>query len=451
MEVGSLPFLPPNRVPPMRRSSVLVIGLLLIQAAPDGLLAQAGPGQPGTSAPLRVFLDCQSGCDDAFIRTELTWVDYVRDRGDADLHVLVTSQATGSGGREYHLRFIGLRSLQGQDLERTFTTPAAATGDQIRTRLVEVLGVGLVRFVAGRPEAEHLRVSVARPPGEAPGAAPAHDPWNRWVFTVGGNGFLNGESRSRANSLSGFVRARRITDAWKLDLSVSGSRSDNTFTLSDGEEFTSKVRSYSGGFLLGRSVGDRMAAGIRMTGRNSTRNNEDLVLRPMAVVEYSLFPYRESTRRLVTLEYGIGGYAANYTEETIFGETSEVLARHYLSLAVDLRQPWGSLGLGANVQSYLRDFGQNRVGLYTSMNVRIIRGLTFNAFADYGRPRDQLSLPRGEASDEEVLLRLRQLETNYTYFVNFGLQYSFGSLFSAVVNPRLRGADPASGGGAIFF
>lgn len=423
-----------------------VVGACLLLVLSQSLAAQPAPPQP-----LRLFLDCQTGCDDSFVRTELTWVDYVRARQDADLHVLVTSQVTGGGGREYHLRFMGLRALAGQDGELRFTTPTAATSDQIRNRLVETLSLGLVRYVADRPEAERLRVTFARPTVSDQPAGPVHDAWNRWVFTVSGNGNLFGESRNTSNSYSGSLRARRITDQWKLDVVVSGNRSNSTFTLSDGTEFTSKVRGYSGGVLLGRSLGARMATGVRLNGRNSTRNNEDLVLRPTAVVEFSLYPYRESTRRLVTLEYGVGAYSAEYTEETIFGVTSEVLARQYIAMSVDLRQPWGSVGLGASFQHYLRDFAQNRIGLSGSTNVRLAKGLSLNLFADYGRPRDQLSLPRGEASDEEVLLRLRQLQTNYTYYTSFGLSYSFGSIFSPVVNPRLRGSDPAGGGGVFFF
>ncbi len=58
----------------------------------------------------KVFIDCWR-CDRDYIRTEITYVNYVRDRKDADIHLLVTDQGTGSGGREYTLAFIGLKSL----------------------------------------------------------------------------------------------------------------------------------------------------------------------------------------------------------------------------------------------------------------------------------------------------------------------------------------------------
>jgi hypothetical protein len=55
--------------------------------------------------------------------------------------------------------------------------------------------------------------------------------------------------------------------------------------------------------------------------------------------------------------------------------------------------------------------------------------------------RDQLYLPAGDATEEEVLLRLRQLETSYFYQVSFGVSYTFGSIYNSVVNPRLNSAN----------
>ena len=65
-------------------------------------------------------------------------------------------------------------------------------------------------------------------------------------------------------------------------------------------------------------------------------------------------------------------------------------------------------------------------------------------FGEFSRTRDQIYLPRGEASTEEILLRQRQLLTGYQYFFNFGISYSFGSIFNNIVNPRFGG-----GGGGL--
>lgn len=51
-------------------------------------------------------------------------------------------------------------------------------------------------------------------------------------------------------------------------------------------------------------------------------------------------------------------------------------------------------------------------------------------------PRDQIYLARGKLSDENTLLRRRQLASKYSYHGGVGLSYTFGSIFNNVVMPR---------------
>ena len=74
------------------------------------------------------------------------------------------------------------------------------------------------------------------------------------------------------------------------------------------------------------------------------------------------------------------------------------------------------------------------------MDVRLFKGFTFDMFGSVSRRRDQLSLRRGTASTEEILVRQRELATGYSYDIGFGLSYSFGSIYNNVVNPRFRNA-----------
>jgi hypothetical protein len=70
------------------------------------------------------------------------------------------------------------------------------------------------------------------------------------------------------------------------------------------------------------------------------------------------------------------------------------------------------------------------------MDFRVFRGLTLNIGAEASRVHDQIYLKAGQASDEEILLRLRSLQTSYRYEFNVGFSYQFGSIFNNVVNPR---------------
>jgi len=61
------------------RYAGLVIAALVIAGSYVG--AQSGP--PARPASLSVFLDCNFYCDEDFVRTELTFVNWVRDRAAA--------------------------------------------------------------------------------------------------------------------------------------------------------------------------------------------------------------------------------------------------------------------------------------------------------------------------------------------------------------------------------
>jgi hypothetical protein len=53
--------------------------------------------------------------------------------------------------------------------------------------------------------------------------------------------------------------------------------------------------------------------------------------------------------------------------------------------------------------------------------------------------RDQLNLPAGEATPEEILLQQRELATDFRFSTSLSITYTFGSIYSNVVNPRFGG------------
>ena len=68
--------------------------------------------------------------------------------------------------------------------------------------------------------------------------------------------------------------------------------------------------------------------------------------------------------------------------------------------------------------------------------MRIACGLSLSIEGQMARLRDQIYLPRRDATEEEVLLRLRRLLSGYEYSLQIGLTYTFGSIFNTIVNPR---------------
>lgn len=179
---------------------------------------------------LRVFLDCQVLCDFDYLRTEIVFVNWVRDRRDAQVHILVTTQVTGSGGREYTLKFIGLERYAGVEQTLRYVSEQTSTADEIRAGLARVIKLGLVPYVA--PLAEGARLDVrytppAGPKGEIVGAA--KDPWNLWYFRTRVGGSFSGERLTGSRSLSLSFSANRTTEAF-VNFGVSyafGSRYQN--------------------------------------------------------------------------------------------------------------------------------------------------------------------------------------------------------------------------------
>ncbi len=428
----------------------------------DPAPAPLGASHPSTTDPApqppRVFLDCQTpGCDYDFFRTELRWVDWVRDRQDADVHVIVTSQPTGGGGRQFDVSFEGRGELQGNRFTLLYSSGTDDSTDDRRRGLLRTLSHGLAPFASGTDVGERLdlvlRDPVVEPEAAAagPGAVPAaaqDDPWDFWVFSTSANMFAQGESSQGSQNYSGSMSATRTTEMWKARIALSGSYGKTSFELPD-RSVVSITRTYTGSGLLVRSLGDHWSAGVRASARSSTFVNQDLALQLAPAIEYSLFPYGDHTRKALTFEYGVGPRYFNYSEETLFDQEEEIRIEHSLSTSLNLRQPWGTVRTSISGAQYLHDLSKYEMTLGTNLSLRLFRGLSLNVGANYSRIHNQLHIPRRGASEEEVFLRRRQLATNYRYFTTVGVSYTFGSIFSNVVNPRMGGT--AGGGGMMMM
>ena len=141
--------------------------LVLLLAGPargqDPAPPEPAPSEPAPTPGLRVFLDCDRGCDFEYLRQEATFVNYVRDQHDAQVHVLVTRQRTGGGGREYRLEFIGREKFAGMDQVRLFVALQTDTDDDRRRGFKRVLELGLVPYALQEPIGEELEVSHPLP------------------------------------------------------------------------------------------------------------------------------------------------------------------------------------------------------------------------------------------------------------------------------------------------
>ena len=418
--------------------------VLCAMASSTLLFAQDQADEP----PVRVFLDCQGraffGCDFDLVRREIAWVDWVRNREDSDVHLLVTSTQTGAG-TVFEMQFIGRERFEGADASLMHASSSTDTRDELRRSLTERFKLGLVGYAGATPAAARLRVEYNAPAATL-AVTPENDPWNLWVFGVSAGGSARAQSRTSSTSVNGSLSASRTSEHWKFRWGARARYSEDDFEFSDGSTTTSLRRTSGTDVLVVRSAGPHWGIGGRASVTSSTFSNQDMRVNIQPAVEYNIFPYAESSRRQLTLQYRIGSSHVRYDEETVFGVFEETLYEQMLTTSLRLQQPWGSSSLAMTLSNFLDDVGKNRLTVFGNANIRIVRGLSLSFFANVSRVRDQVFLPRRGASDEEVLLRQRDLQTDFNYALNVNLRFTFGSIFNNIVNPRFDG-----GGGQIFF
>lgn len=412
--------------------ALLLAGFPLPSAAQSGVPPLSGDN-------IKVFIDCVNVyCDLDFFLTEIDFIDNVRDRRDADVHVLVTGESTGGGGQKYTVSFIGQKRYAGVDHLLTYVAGTNATDDETRRGLAGVMKMGLIHYVAQTDVASQIRISRVRPK-TAQKAAPVHDPWDFWYFRNSISARVSGEQLTASKYVYGAVSANRVTDALKVTGSVSYSYQQSRYTFSDGTGYMNFSRNASTGLLLVKSLTPHWSAGGRVSASRSTYLNQRLAVRVAPALEYDLFPYSESTRRQLTFNYSLGASHFKYEEETIYDKLRESLSSQVAIVSLNLKQPWGSSETSFEASQYLRAGGQNHVMLWNSLDIRLFKGMSFNTYGSVERLHDQIYLPKAGASPEEVLVQRRQLATSYSYYISFGVSYSFGSIHNNVVNSRFNG------------
>jgi len=421
----------------MKIRRLILCGLFVLGGLTSPVLSQTQEAASNIAelkqkAP-RVYIDCQR-CDQDYIRTEIPFVNYVRDRKEADVHVLITTQGTGSGGTEYTLAFIGQGAFANVDNTLIYASRKIDTSDEVRRGYVAVLKMGLLPYAAKTPIRDLISVSFR----EKVKPTDVVDKWKFWVFSFSLGTDLDQESQQKSQSLDFRLTANKITPDIKIRL---GAEADFRYDKFDYEDETISSKRESGAFrsLFAKSLGEHWSIGFSLYMDSSTYRNLRFKLSPAPVVEYDLFPYSQSTRRQLRFQYRIGYEYVRYRSETIYDKMKESLLGQSLSATLEIEEPWGSLWASLEGSHYFHNFKYNRIEFDSELSFRIFKGLKLNIDGGYERIRDQLALQKGDLTLEEILLRRKELATEYSLSLSVGFSYTFGSIYSNVVNPRFGG------------
>jgi hypothetical protein len=417
--------------------ALIALGLSLGAAVPALAAAapQVVPKDELRSVAPNVFLDCdQRTCDFAYIKTEITFVNYVVERQSADVHIIVTRQQTGSGGNEYTLAFIGLRRHEGRNETLRYYSKPTDTEDQFRRGLVNVLKQGLIPYVYDTPLAEFISISYAQKKDFRP--TPASDPWHYWVFGLGVRGNGEFESQSDKYTYQFNTWANRTTEETKFRFYGNLYMNHRRYEIPDEAPIVSDTNRKNLSTALYKSIDGHWSWGGGISLYSSTFDNARLYTSVGPSVEFDIFPYAEATRRELRLQYRLTYTWRDYYELTIYDKTEENLLSQALQVVLAIKEPWGSIGGSLTGSTFIPDLKYNNLRADFGAYINLFKGFSFNVGGQFSRIRDQLSLPGREYTQEEILLELKRLATDYYLRFEIGINYRFGSIYSNVVNPR---------------
>jgi len=396
---------------------------------------------------VKIFLDVSRIYQD-HVKREITFVNYVRDRKQAQVYVMLTMQRTGAGGMEYTITLIGQQNFVGMNDTLKYVSKQADTQEIIRSGLVRVLKMGLVRYVAKTPLSDYISVNYrlrAEP-------TVVVDKWDYWVLNTNISGRTNGEEKRKSYSIDGSFSIDRVTPYWKISFGIDTDYNESSYVTEDGT-IHSYRRSQRFQGLIVKSLGEHWSIGGYGSALSSIYNNTKFSFSMAPAIEFNVFPYAQSTRREFRFLYRIGNTNIRYNEETIYEKLRENLFNESLEATYEIKERWGSVSSTLEGSHYFHDFRKRRLELHTELSLRLFEGLSITLHGMVSWIHDQLSLPREEATDEDILLRRKELATQYDYMLSVGFRYTFGSIYSNVVNPRFgspRGRGGGGGGGGDF-
>ncbi|MBN2682576.1 MAG: hypothetical protein JXR58_08710 [Bacteroidales bacterium] len=400
--------------------SLLLLTQLLFSQETDSLKKDA----------LKVFIDCDY-CDESFIKKEITWVNYVRDYKEADVHVLVSQQNTGSGGTEFTFYFIGRQKFALHKDTLVLSTDPDMTSDEVRSKQTEYLKLGLFQYALKTPLGKYFSINFT----ESTESEDVKDPWNAWVIRLSNSMNFNGEELYKSYGIYNSLSVNQIKEKRKIQMSGSYNTSSSKYIFED-TTYKSVSKSNYTNFFWGEGFTEHWSAGITFSTSSSIYSNYKFSYSIRPTLEYNIFKYSESTRKQLRIQYKIGHSSNWYNDTTIYDKIEEKLYLQSLSAAIGFVQPWGSINASVYGSHYLHDLDLNEFGIWGSLSFRVFKGLSVYLSGNLSFIHNQLSLPKMGATEEEVLLRQKQLATQYSYYIYGGISYTFGSIYNNVVNPR---------------
>jgi len=423
---------------------ILFASAIILFSIPSGAQSDNPPADILRKGALKLFLDCRS-CDINYTREEIPYVNYVRDTFSAEVYLLVTSQNAGSGGQQYTMTFEGAGRFEGMNDTLVYTSNPDETSSIMREKKTNLIKMGLMRYVARTPVFSEIEISS----NSSLKQEEVVDKWNSWVFELQTSPRYTAEESYKRFFISNSVNISRVTEDFKLEVEFDMSNNKQKFIEDDVETvYVRKERSLDNLFV--KSLGDHWSAGLKWDLGSSTNENYEFNTEFLPSVEYDIYPYAESTHRQFRILYSAGYQYSNYIDTTVYNKMEENLFKQELRMAYQVQKKWGSINISLVGSNYFHDFSKNKAELFGNMRLRIVKGLSVSLNGSVAYINDQLNLRKGDLSEAERLLRLKEQATSFYISGGVSLTYTFGSIYNNVVNPRFGNGGGGGGGGGMY-
>jgi hypothetical protein len=384
---------------------------------------------------LLVYIDYSESDDtERYLRSEIPFATYVRDPRLAQIHVLIVDQKTGSGGRRFNISFIGKEDFKDQDQTLFYISPQSDSDDQKRDGLARVVKLGLMPYISQTEMAEQIEIRYDDDKVNSVQEM-IDDSWDYWIFSVDLGGGLKAEESRNAYTITSALKADRVTEMWKFENEFTYLYEEENFK-DDGESLKSSLKEWRARSSLVKSLNIKWSAGFFGELYSTTFRNINLGWSLAPGIEYNIYPWPEAERRKFIFGYRVGYTYLRYYKETLFDQTYDGLLFHAFEIELDLVQPWGNAEFDFEASQYLELKDKYSLKLDIQLAFRISSGWEFVLDSEIESIHDQIYLPKGDATIDEILLKRRQLATTYDIGLTLGFRYTFGSIYNNIINRR---------------
>lgn len=393
---------------------------------------------------LNVFLDCSnngSNCYYDYVRQELSLITFVRDRTDADVHLLLKSNWNTQGTQITTLFVIGKRAFESKNDTINYSAPPSFTDDEKRKQLVKSIKIALLPYISKTTLVEKIVTEFKRNEGEEilkDSVAKKKDPYNFWVFQFGLSGSYSGNQVSKDANGNGYFFADRETPKTKTNFYINASEQYSKYE-SQGDVYEYDFQQFGVGIDHVKKLNEQIAFGTGANFNNSIYSNLKTQFTAGPKIEYSIFPYKKFNNIRWVIGYAIDARNNNYYDTTIYLKTKEFFFAQEANSIFSNTQEWGSINLGIFWRNLMQDWQKNNLSFSGAISLKVAKGLNMAIWGNYNFVRNQINIRKGDATIDQLLAQNREILSNYNFDIGVGMSYRFGSKFNDAVNPSFKG------------